>query len=147
MLTCTKRIEFDAAHRVREHRSVCKMLHGHRYAIEATFASQELNQIGMIIDFGEIKDKLKSWIDKYWDHNTILHADDENLGRAIGQITTQNVFFMNCNPTAENMANFVLHEICPSLFVDTNVQCIKIRLYETPSCYAEATIEKINAHV
>ena len=36
--TCTRRIEFDAAHRVMEHESKCRHLHGHRYAIEATFA-------------------------------------------------------------------------------------------------------------
>ncbi len=44
MITCTRRIEFDAAHRILNHESKCKMLHGHRYAIEATFEAKNLDK-------------------------------------------------------------------------------------------------------
>ena len=53
MIICTRKLEFDSAHRVMEHESKCKMLHGHRYALEASFAATKLDNLGRVIDFGE----------------------------------------------------------------------------------------------
>ena len=138
MITCTRKIEFDAAHRVMEHRSHCKMLHGHRYIIEATFVSKSLDQLGMVIDFGVIKEILGGWIDKNWDHNTILNIKDKALGDEIAKVTKQDVYYLNGNPTAENMAEYLRKEICPKLFLDTKIICQKIKIFETPNCYAES---------
>lgn len=135
--SCTRKIEFDAAHRVMEHESKCRMLHGHRYVIEATFEAQALDVIGRVVDFGVIKQKLGAWIDDNWDHNTILHTKDELLGKHIQQVTAQPVFYLPNNPTAENMAAYLLKEICPVLFKEAGLQCVKIKLWETPNCYAE----------
>lgn len=138
MLTCTRKIEFDAAHRVMEHESKCKLLHGHRYVIEATFAADELDSLGRVIDFGNVRQVLGDWVDSNWDHNAILHQDDKALGDKITSITGQKIFYLPFNPTAELMADYLLREICPKLFGKDGVRCIKIRLYETPNCYAEA---------
>ncbi len=137
MITCTRRIEFDAAHRVMQHSSKCKMLHGHRYALEATFSSTKLDELGMVIDFGIIKEILGGWIDQNWDHNTILNRADKALGDQISQITGQKIYYLNCNPTAEEMANYLLNEICPKLFANYQVSCLQIKLFETPNCYAQ----------
>lgn len=137
MITCTRRIEFDAAHRVLNHESKCKMLHGHRYALEATFAAQDLDPLGRVIDFGEVKNLLGSWIDNNLDHNTILSIQDKNLGNKISSETTQNIYYTNFNPTAENIAKHILEEICPKIFANHNVKCIAIKLYETPNCFVE----------
>jgi 6-pyruvoyltetrahydropterin/6-carboxytetrahydropterin synthase len=142
MITCTRKIAFDAAHRVMEHESKCKHLHGHRYVIEATFASDGLDALGRVVDFGVIKEKLGVWIDTHWDHNTILFNKDEILGEAISNRTDQDVYYMNANPTAENMAQHLLEDICPKLFIDTGIRCINIRLWETPNCYADANVER-----
>lgn len=139
-VTCTRKIEFDAAHRVRGHQGKCQMLHGHRYVIEATFTTNNLSEIGMVLDFSLIKQKLGHWVDTNWDHNTILHVDDSVLGQHITQYTAQQVYYMNNNPTAENMSYYLLETICPILFRDDNIKCIKIKIYETPNCYAEACI-------
>ncbi len=136
-ITCTRKIEFDAAHRVIEHFSKCKHLHGHRYVVEATFIADELDSLGMVIDFGIIKKILGTWIDENWDHNTILSTQDKPLGDSIAAITNQKVYYINANPTAENMAKYLFEEICPNLFKDSHVKCIKIRLWETPNCHAE----------
>ena len=72
MMICTRKLEFDSAHRVMEHESKCKMLHGHRYVVEASFAAKELDEIGRIIDFGLIREILGKWIDDNLDHNAIL---------------------------------------------------------------------------
>ena len=137
MITCTRRIEFDAAHRVMKHNSKCKMLHGHRYALEATFSADHRDELGMVIDFGIIKDILGDWVDNNWDHNTILNSKDRALGEQITQVTGQKIYYLNCNPTAEEMASYLLKEICPKLFAKYKITCTQIKLFETPNCYAQ----------
>ncbi len=136
MITCTRRIEFDAAHRIINHESKCKMLHGHRYALEATFVADDLDNLGRVIDFGVIREVLGGWIDDNFDHNTILSIKDKKLGEKIAEITGQKIYYMTQNPTAENIANYIFAEICPKLFADKNVKCVALKLYETPNCYA-----------
>jgi 6-pyruvoyltetrahydropterin/6-carboxytetrahydropterin synthase len=133
-ITCTRRLEFDAAHRVMEHESKCKHLHGHRYVVEATFAASKLDPLGRVVDFGVIKERLGAWIDEHWDHATILHERDRPLGEAIASHTHQQIFYLKNNPTAENMAAYLLEEICPTLFADCGVRCTQVALHETPNC-------------
>ena len=137
LITCTRRIEFDAAHRILRHESKCKMLHGHRYALEATFEANNLDDLGRVIDFGEVRKVLGDWIDSNFDHNTILSHDDKILGEKIATETKQKIFYLDENPTAENIAKFLFEKICPQLFADKNVKCVAMRLYETPNCYVE----------
>lgn len=137
-ITCTRRIEFDAAHRVMKHESKCKNLHGHRYVIEATFAANELDALGRVVDFGVIKTALGGWIDDHWDHTTILFDNDKALGKSVEAITGQRIFYLPDNPTAENMAHYLLRTVCPELFKEYPITCVHIRLYETPNCYADA---------
>ena len=61
--TCTRKLEFDAAHRVMEHESKCRHLHGHRYVAEVTVATSELDGLGRVLDFGLLKTELGGWID------------------------------------------------------------------------------------
>jgi len=136
IITCTRRLEFDAAHRIKHHESKCKMLHGHRYIVEAVFGAKNLDLNGRIIDFGEVKKILGSWIDENWDHNTILCEDDKILGDSISSQTNQKIFYLKTPPTAENMALFLFTEICPKLFLKKDIKCVEIKIYETPNCYA-----------
>lgn len=138
MISCTRRIHFDAAHRVMEHESKCKHLHGHRYVVEASFTATQLDELGRVIDFGVIQERLGGWVDTYWDHNTVLHEADKELGKSIAASTHQAIFYMPTNPTAENMAAYLLHTVCPALFAESGITCTRIRLYETPNCYADA---------
>ena len=138
-LTCTRKLAFDAAHRVMQHASKCKYLHGHRYTVEATFVAKSgQDALGRVIDFGVIKKRLGEWLDSKWDHTTILHEQDKALGDVVAAQTGQEVFYLPSNPTAENMAHYLLKVVCPALFEDTDVSCTHIRLWETPNCYADA---------
>ena len=134
MITCTRRIEFDSAHRILNHESKCKFLHGHRYALEASFVANKLDNLGRVIDFGLIRDLLGSWVDEHLDHNTILCRKDKNLGEKIAAETGQKIYYLEENPTAENIAKHILEEICPKLFAEKSVKCVAIKLYETPNC-------------
>ena len=115
MITCTRRLEFDAAHRVMQHESKCRHLHGHRYVVEASFAAESLDGLGRIIDFGEVRRVLGDWIDMHWDHATILFEKDKALGEAIAAETGQAIFYLPANPTAENMAQHLLETVCPGI--------------------------------
>jgi 6-pyruvoyltetrahydropterin/6-carboxytetrahydropterin synthase len=136
-IRCTRRLEFDAAHRVMEHESKCRHLHGHRYVIEASFEAAELDALDRVIDFGVIKERLGAWIDEHWDHATILNVRDRALGDAIAAQTAQRIYYIEGNPTAEKMAEYLFTAICPRLFAEAGVRCTKLRLYETPNCYAD----------
>lgn len=88
MHTITVRIEFDAAHRLLNHNGKCRHIHGHHYVAEVTLASgwankhpaDELDKLGMIADFAQVKILLKDWIDTKWDHNILLHEYDPFVG-------------------------------------------------------------------
>jgi len=140
MISCTRKIEFDAGHRILKHESKCKFLHGHRYVIEASFVGDGLDSIGRVIDFGVVKELLGDWVDSNWDHTTILCEQDKEIGDAISQATGQKIFYMQSNPTAENMAEYLIATVCPQLFTAEDIKCVKLRLYETPNCYAEVTL-------
>ncbi len=137
-ITATRKIEFDAAHRVMLHESKCKNLHGHRYVVEVTAQAPELDSLGRVVDFGVLKEKLGGWIDEKWDHQTILFAEDKPLGEAIAAQTGQPIFYLPSNPTAENMANYLLKEICPTLF-EGPLKIVTITLRETPNCWVEVS--------
>ena len=91
-LRCTRRISFDAAHRVMEHESHCKYLHGHRYELEASFEADALDKLGRVIDFGVVHDRLGEWVNNNWDHNCILHTEDTALGDMVAKETKQEIF-------------------------------------------------------
>jgi 6-pyruvoyltetrahydropterin/6-carboxytetrahydropterin synthase len=138
VISCTRSIHFDAAHRIVNHESKCKFVHGHRYVVDATFESEGLDELGRVVDFGIIKEKLSGWIDTNWDHNAILWEEDRKLGEVIEGSTGQKVFYLPVNPTAENIANYLFENVCPDLFKDTDVKCVKVRVHETSNCYADA---------
>jgi 6-pyruvoyltetrahydropterin/6-carboxytetrahydropterin synthase len=137
----TRKLHFDSAHRLINHESKCKFLHGHRYVLEISFSADSLDSIGRVIDFGVIKQLLGTWIDNNWDHNTILGIKDKELGDAIEKHTNQKIYYIDCNPTAENLAIYLKDNIVPNIFKNHNLTCTGIRLYETPNCsvsYSEA---------
>ena len=138
-ITCTRRLEFDAAHRVKLHESKCKYVHGHRYVVEITMSAPRLDAVGRVIDFGVMKEKLGRWLDENWDHTTLLWEEDRELGEAIAAQTGQQIAYMPNNPTAENIAAYLLEVVCPALF-DAPLKVESIIVQETPNCRAEARV-------
>lgn len=66
---------FDAAHRLHTHKGECRRLHGHTYKVEVQICAKEVDEDGMVIDFGVVDDKLKPII-QLLDHSTLLAVDD-----------------------------------------------------------------------
>lgn len=141
MIMATRRIQFCAGHRVANHESKCRNLHGHNYVAFITAKADQLDAIGRVIDFGELKERIGKWIDAYWDHAFIVWAEDKEAKAATNAMLDQKLYQLPSNPTAENMADYLLRTICPSLLDGTGITVIKIVLWETENCFAEVTFD------
>ena len=137
--TCTRRLEFDAGHRVPGHQGKCKNLHGHRYVVEITCqANEELLPEGYVIDFGVIKDKVGTWIDANLDHTVIYQDSDQFMSQLAEESDRQGLrpwYAMTDPPTAENIA-VVLFSVAADLLDDITIRVVSVRVWETPNCYA-----------
>jgi len=135
-ITVTRILEFDAAHRLLDHKGKCRFLHGHRYKAEIEVYCPELDDQGMIVDFSFIKEKIGGWIDQNWDHNTILHPGDDLRYTQFLWIEKAPYIMPvdHPNPTAENLA-IVLANIV-ALNLPHQLQLDKLTIWETPNCKA-----------
>lgn len=75
----TKRMEWDAAHRLTTHEGKCATLHGHRYVAEVTCVGRRDTTSGIVVDFGVVKQQVGRFVDLYWDHTTFAHHQDAAL--------------------------------------------------------------------
>lgn len=94
MYTITREIGIDAAHRIPDHRSKCKSLHGHAYRICATCTGSlrtEGEETGMVMDFGFLKEEMRAVIHAPCDHGTILGIDDPFVELFIGKERTDKI--------------------------------------------------------
>ena len=69
----------------------------------------------------------------------IINKDDPDRGVIEDLSGYKEPFILDYNPTAENMALFLLHDVCPNLLADTNIEVVRIKLWETPNCFAEVS--------
>lgn len=140
MTTVTRKFTFDAGHRVLGHSGKCRHLHGHTYTAEVTVAAEGLDNLGMVVDFGVIKEKVGTWLDQNWDHNLILHRRDPIMclvpeaRECVCDGREPYVLPGLLNPTAEVMAEH-LYRAAQSLLEGFRV--VRVRLWETPNCYAD----------
>lgn len=134
----TRRFQFCAGHRVYGHESKCANLHGHNYIALVTCTAPDLDGLGRVVDFSEIKAQVGQWIDTFWDHGMILFEDDpmRHLYAVAGAAFGQKHYIMKSNPTAENMAR-ELSEKAQELFADGDIIITRVRLFETENCYAD----------
>lgn len=136
-MQAVRRLQFCAGHRVLDHESKCANAHGHNYVAYFHAESQGLDKLGRVIDFSVLKERIGKWIDENWDHAFIVFKDDREL---IAALKDHKLFALGQNPTAENMAQFLLDEICPEVLQGTGVEVVKVVLWETENCYVEAAL-------
>ncbi|CDZ80105.1 queuosine biosynthesis protein QueD [Candidatus Rubidus massiliensis] len=140
-IACVRKIHFCSGHRVLNHEGKCANAHGHNYYAHIFAEANNLDELGRVIDFSVLKEMIGGWIDKHWDHNFLVCDKDEEMLRALQLITSpKKPFICPFNPTAENMAIYLLEVICPQELKNTNVTVTKVIISETDNCYAEATL-------
>lgn len=97
-----------------------------------------VDHLGVVIDFSEIKTRIGGWLDKNWDHGAVLNVADKELIALLRQQNSK-VYVLDCNPTAENLATHLLREARLLLQDIEHVDVAKVRIWETPNYWAEAT--------
>ena len=142
----TTRMEFDAGHRIPGHKSTCKNLHGHRYAIEVSIKGEvsekeQDSEFGMVIDFKDAKELIKRTIVDRWDHAFIVYEKDHEVVEFLEGLKDHKTVILQKVPTAENMA-LVAYEALKKVFHERYGKLIipvKVRLYETPNNWADVS--------
>ena len=141
MVTATRRIQFCAGHRVFQHESKCRNIHGHNYVLLFTAQfEKKVDALGRVMDFSVLKAKLGGGIEKYWDHGFIYYSQDPEMTSLFFGNKNYKSFTISVNPTAENMAEYLLLHVCPILFEKTGVTITRIELWETENCRAEVSL-------
>lgn len=141
----TRRLEFDAGHRIPHHKSQCRHLHGHRYAIEVTLSGEiitapGLSEEGMVMDFTEVKTIAQQAVVDAWDHAFLVYAGDTVVTDFLKSLPGHKTVVLDCIPTAENLATMAF-AILDGAYRDTygnNLRLERVRLYETPNNWADA---------
>ncbi|MEK7811308.1 MAG: 6-carboxytetrahydropterin synthase QueD [Pseudomonadota bacterium] len=140
----TRRLEFDAGHRIPNHNSQCKHLHGHRYAIEITLAgdiitTEGVSEQGMVMDFSDVKNIAKASVVDVWDHAFLVYRDDKVVLDFLNTLPNHKTVVLDVIPTAENLAK-VAFDILKDAYHDTygnHLRLERVRLFETPNNWAD----------
>ena len=139
-----RQVKFCAGHRLLGHEGKCANLHGHNYLIQFHVTGNEIDELGRVVDFGVINRLCKGWIDDHWDHGFIVWDADENALTALEQVRPNKIYRLPYNPTAENMARYLLDEVGPTL-IETikgyDLRLTKVVVWETENAFAEVTID------
>lgn len=141
----TRRLEFDAGHRIPDHKSQCRHLHGHRYVIEITLGGEIIRRDGdaangMVMDFSDVKALANKHLVDAWDHAFLVYAGDTAVVQFLQSLPGHKTVLLDCVPTAENLAQLAFR-ILDAVYRDTygnQLRLQQVRLYETPNCWADA---------
>ncbi len=141
----TRRLEFDAGHRIPNHTSQCQHLHGHRYALEITLSGKIIDsegtaEQGMVMDFSEVKAIANTVLVEQWDHAFLVYSGDRIVVEFLATLPGHKTVVLPVVPTAENLAAEAFR-ILDAAYVDTygnQLRLQRVRLYETPNNWADA---------
>lgn len=143
-LTVMKRIRFCAGHRLFGHEGKCSFLHGHNYTADVYVTSDLQDDVGRVIDFSQLKKLFQGWVDTHWDHAFLLWEEDGEALMAVRALQPTRLFVMPYNPTAENMARYLLEEAAPGLLAETGGRAVQVVLWETEDSFAVASAEGLS---
>ena len=142
----TRRLEFDAGHRIPNHKGQCRHLHGHRYILEITLSGDVIRSTdnaadGMLMDFSEIKRVANEHLIERWDHAFFVYREDHAVADFLATLPDHRTVVLDVTPTVENLARVAFDTLDP-LYRDAygnHLRLERIRLYETPNCWADIT--------
>jgi len=114
----TVQLEFSAAHYLRDYPGKCSRLHGHNYRAEVTVTGSKLDDSGMLVDFGWLKQICQRVVEEL-DHSLL----------------NEHPFFQQNNPTAENISRY-LHGQLANALTDTEIRLAAVRVWESATSSA-----------
>jgi 6-pyruvoyltetrahydropterin/6-carboxytetrahydropterin synthase len=122
-----KEFTFDMAHRLQlPYESPCTRIHGHTYKVQLFYKADYLDDSGMVRDFSDVKKDIDI-VKNRFDHQCLVATEEVEINR---WAETKTIF---CNPTAENMAQYIFNELRSF----GAYQLCKVCVWETPTAYAE----------
>ena len=110
---------FAAGHALRNYKGKCENVHGHNYRCQVTLEGERLDNIGLLVDFVELKRVVHGVLDRL-DHQWLNEFPPFDV----------------LNPSAENMAKYIYDEVTAGL---ARVECARVsavRLWETDTASA-----------
>jgi 6-pyruvoyltetrahydropterin/6-carboxytetrahydropterin synthase len=110
---------FAAGHALRNYRGKCENVHGHNYRCQVSVEGEQLDEIGLLVDFVELKKVVHSVLDRM-DHQWLNEFPP----------------FDKLNPSAENMARYIYDEVNAGLKPRPGVKIGWVKLWETDSASA-----------
>ena len=114
---------FDAAHYLRDYEGPCQQIHGHRWTVEIELEGETLNELGILVDFKDIKKALNRETTDYFDHFLMNELKP----------------FDEINPTAENLARHIYQSILPdmrNMGILGVVELNRVTVWESPESAA-----------
>jgi len=117
MVYITKKFRFESAHYLpafpEGHK--CKRLHGHSFHLEVIIGG-EINEMGVVIDFGEIKKIVKPFVELL-DHDCLNHVGEKEQDPLLMNPTSENLckwFYYKIKPLLPGLDSIIIHETCTS---------------------------------
>lgn len=141
--------DFCAGHRVHGHESKCRHLHGHNYRIHfhcVQTGTQGVDEIGRVVDFSVINEKLCQWLEANWDHRFLVW-DHDPLAAYLLELDAASVVRVPFNPTAENMAEYLVNVVAPRELAGLGIVLASCIVEETRKCSASYTLPRPHLHV
>jgi 6-pyruvoyltetrahydropterin/6-carboxytetrahydropterin synthase len=132
MYTLQTNASFDSAHFLKGYQGKCSNIHGHRWKVEVTVASEAVEQEGtlrgMIVDFKTLKQDLKELAEEL-DHSLVIEQDSLKPATKAALLEEEfRIVELPFRPTAENLAQYFYEEM-----EDRDYQVVLVKVYETPN--------------
>ena len=105
--------QFSAAHRLRGYQGKCENLHGHNWKVEVEIASERLDDLGLVIDFKELKQRVGNVLEEL-DHQFLNELPP----------------FQDLNPSSENISRHIFDRLCEEL-IEPHLQVNQVAVWES----------------
>jgi 6-pyruvoyltetrahydropterin/6-carboxytetrahydropterin synthase len=129
MFEIVERVDWVYGHRLKDHDGPCRFLHGHNGAIELVLAAEHLDEMGFVMDLGEVNQIVSSDLRANFDHRMLLHQEDSVIPHleAAGEVFIPLPF----HPTAENLAKMLFDR-----YRQRGIPLVEVRLFEMAGSWA-----------
>ena len=133
LITAERYHDISVGHRVTGHENKCAHLHGHNYRFHFTIGAPKLDSVGRVLDFSVIKSRLCQWLEDNYDHKFLIWEHDP-FAADLRAIDPDGVVIVDYNPTAENIAEYIVKEVAPDALAGTGCVITKLKIEETRKC-------------
>ena len=145
MVTRIRRyVETDTGHRVPNHKSKCRHMHGHRYRFEAEIEGDVVEKTGvseegMLMDFSDVSKILMREVHDVVDHAFVVYEGDNDALQALEIMGDEHrTVVVDFIPTAENLAKWAFEQVEPHIVsaYGNKLRLVAMHVWETPKSLA-----------